>query len=100
MEFKKGQKAAQVVTKVASAYFLSWYCLVPSGTSFRGLKVRVLPLASPYQLPVKKVYTTYSQAKKCRHLLRTRECCGFGLLLGDCRDNILSSVLTTILMYA
>ena len=24
--------------------FLSWYCLVPSGTSLRGLKVRVLPL--------------------------------------------------------
>jgi len=31
-------------TSVASAYFLSWYCLVPSGTSLRGLKVRVLPL--------------------------------------------------------
>lgn len=32
-------------TRVASAYFLSWYCLVPSGTSLRGLKVRVLPLS-------------------------------------------------------
>jgi len=31
-------------TSVASAYFLSWYCLVPSGTSLRGLKVRVFPL--------------------------------------------------------
>lgn len=31
-------------TRVASAYFLNWYCFVPSGTSFRGLKVRVLPL--------------------------------------------------------
>jgi hypothetical protein len=33
-----------ILTKVASAYFLSWYCLVPSGTSLRGLKVRVLAL--------------------------------------------------------
>jgi hypothetical protein len=32
-------------TRVASAYFLSWYCFVPSGTSLRGLKVRVLPLS-------------------------------------------------------
>ena len=32
-------------TRVASAYFLSWYCLVPSGTSFRGLNVRVFPLS-------------------------------------------------------
>jgi len=31
-------------TNVASTYFLSWYCLVPSGTSLRGLKVRVFPL--------------------------------------------------------
>lgn len=29
---------------MASAYLRSWYCFVPSGTSFRGLKVRVLPL--------------------------------------------------------
>lgn len=32
------------LTSVASAYFRSWYCLVPSGTSLRGLNVRVLPL--------------------------------------------------------
>lgn len=31
-------------TRVASAYLRSWYCLVPSGTSLRGLNVRVLPL--------------------------------------------------------
>ena len=33
-------------TNVASAYFLSWYCFVPSGTSLRGLKVRVFPLSN------------------------------------------------------
>ena len=32
------------LTRVASAYLRNWYCLVPSGTSLRGLKVRVLPL--------------------------------------------------------
>ena len=31
-------------TSVASAYLRSWYCFVPSGTSLRGLNVRVLPL--------------------------------------------------------
>ena len=33
-------------TRVASAYFRSWYCFVPSGMSFLGLKVRVFPLKS------------------------------------------------------
>jgi len=33
-----------LLTNVASAYFRSWYCFVPSGMSLRGLNVRVLPL--------------------------------------------------------
>ncbi len=32
------------LTRVASAYLRSWYCFVPSGTSLRGLNVRVFPL--------------------------------------------------------
>ncbi len=39
-------KRNALLTNVASAYLRNWYCLVPSGTSLRGLKVRVLPLRS------------------------------------------------------
>lgn len=39
-------KEGTLLTRVASAYLRNWYCLVPSGTSLRGLKVRVLPLRS------------------------------------------------------
>ena len=57
-----------MLTSVASAYLRSWYCFVPSGTSLRGLKVRVLPLRSTrYQKPARGLDRALLQAKKRRH---------------------------------
>lgn len=56
------------ITSVASAYFRSWYCLVPSGISFRGLNVRVLPLKVAWYDILRKVMQGNLQAKEWRHL--------------------------------
>lgn len=59
------------LTSVASAYLRSWYCFVPSGTSLRGLKVRVLPLAPPRtdidQHASCAERRANLQAEECRH---------------------------------
>ena len=62
----EGEIIIIIHTKVASAYFLNWYCFVPSGTSLRGLKVRVFPLCSSRKFLIRLISSKWRTGQKMK----------------------------------